>query len=203
MNVNKAIRRAGNTNDYWQIYPYLPKETRGYVPAFIAANYVMNYYCEHNICPMNTRLPANTDTIIVTRDVHFDQITAMCNVKPEEVKALNPQYRTGLIPGSKTKCILRLPTHGINAFITAGDSVYNYKSDELFTNRSVVEVNETVKATKKTSTKSKKRSKTVTIRRGETLSTIAKRYGTTVSKLKRLNGLKSSSIRAGKKIRVR
>ncbi len=202
-NVNKAIRRAGNTNDYWQIYPYLPKETRGYVPAFIAANYVMNYYCEHNICPMNTRLPANTDTIIVTRDVHFDQITAMCNVKPEEVKALNPQYRTGLIPGSKTKCILRLPTHGINAFITAGDSVYNYKSDELFTNRSVVEVNETVKATKKTSTKSKKRSKTVTIRRGETLSTIAKRYGTTVSKLKRLNGLKSSSIRAGKKIRVR
>ena len=97
-NVNKAIRRAGGSRDYWQIYPYLPRETRGYVPAFIAANYVMNYYCEHNICPMNATLPPSTDTIIVNRDVHFDQIVALCNVKAEEVKVLNPQYRTGLIP---------------------------------------------------------------------------------------------------------
>ena len=89
---------------------YLPQETRGYVPAFIAANYVMNYYCEHNICPMTTTLPPSTDTIIVDRDVHFDQIVAVCNVKAEEVKALNPQYRTGLIPGAKKSCILRLPT---------------------------------------------------------------------------------------------
>ena len=87
-NVNKAIRRAGGSRDYWQIYPYLPQETRGYVPAFIAANYVMNYYCEHNICPMTTTLPPSTDTIIVDRDVHFDQIVAVCNVKAEEVKAL-------------------------------------------------------------------------------------------------------------------
>ena len=144
-NVNKAIRRAGGSRDYWQIYPYLPQETRGYVPAFIAANYVMNYYCEHNICPMTTTLPPSTDTIIVDRDVHFDQIVAVCNVKAEEVKALNPQYRTGLIPGAKKSCILRLPTHGISAFIAAGDSVYTYKSDELFTNRSEVAVSQSAK----------------------------------------------------------
>lgn len=200
-NINKAINRSGGNKDYWQIYPYLPKETRGYVPAFIAANYVMNYYCEHNICPMNMQLPVSTDTIIVNRDVHFDQIVAMCNVKPEEVKALNPQYRTGLIPGSKQNCTLRLPTHGISAFIHAGDSVYNYKSDELFTNRSTVEVNTAIAKT--TGKSSRSRARTVTVRRGESLSTIAKRHGTTVTKLKRLNGLKNNNIRAGKKLRVR
>ncbi len=206
-NVNKAIRRAGGSRDYWQIYPYLPQETRGYVPAFIAANYVMNYYCEHNICPMTTTLPPSTDTIIVDRDVHFDQIVAVCNVKAEEVKALNPQYRTGLIPGAKKSCILRLPTHGISAFIAAGDSVYTYKSDELFTNRSEVAVSQSAKkssATRSRSSKSSRsKSRTHTIRSGETLSTIAKRYGTTVSKLKRLNGIKGTSIRAGKKLKVR
>ncbi|MCD8318533.1 MAG: transglycosylase SLT domain-containing protein [Paraprevotella sp.] len=211
-NVNKAIRRAGGSRDYWQIYPYLPPETRGYVPAFIAANYVMNYYCEHNICPMTATLPPSTDTIVVNRDVHFNQIVAVCNVKAEEVKALNPQYRTGLIPGSKQSCILRLPTHGITAFIEAGDSVYNYRSDELFTNRSEVSVNQVeVPSTESRSKKSKRskknnkseRSKTVTVRSGETLSAIAKRNGTTVSELKRLNGIKGSSIQAGKKLKVK
>lgn len=201
-NVNKAIKRAGGSKDYWQIYPYLPKETRGYVPAFIAANYVMNYYCEHNICPMTATLPPSTDTIILNRDVHFDQIVAVCNVKAEEVKALNPQYRTGLIPGAKKSCILRLPTHGISAFIEAGDSVYNYKSDELFTNRSEVTVNQTAKSSSSSRSRNGK-AKTITVRSGDTLSTIAKRYGTTVSKLKRLNGIKGTSIRAGKKLRVR
>ena len=200
-NVNKAIRRAGGERDYWKIYPYLPQETRGYVPAFIAANYVMNYYCEHNICPMSSTLPPSTDTIIVSRDVHFDQIVAVCNVKAEEVKALNPQYRTGLVPGTKSSCILRLPTHGISAFIAAGDSVYTYNSDELFTNRKEVAVAQPAK--RSTSSGSRSKAKTITIRSGDTLSTIAKRYGTTVSKLKRLNGIKGTSIRAGKRLRVR
>ena len=206
-NVNKAIRRSGGKTDFWDIFPYLPKETRSYVPLFIAANYVMNYYCEHNICPMTTTLPPSTDTIIVDRDVHFDQIVAVCNVKAEEVKPFNSQYRTGLIPGAKTSCILRLPTHGISAFIAAGDSVYTYKSDELFTNRSEVAVSQSAKkssATRSRSSKSSRsKSRTHTIRSGETLSTIAKRYGTTVSKLKRLNGIKGTSIRAGKKLKVR
>ena len=200
-NVNKAIRRSGGKTDFWDIFPYLPRETRSYVPLFIAANYIMNYYCEHNICPMSSTLPPSTDTIIVSRDVHFDQIVAVCNVKAEEVKALNPQYRTGLVPGTKSSCILRLPTHGISAFIAAGDSVYTYNSDELFTNRKEVAVAQPAK--RSTSSGSRSKAKTITIRSGDTLSTIAKRYGTTVSKLKRLNGIKGTSIRAGKRLRVR
>ena len=87
-NVSKAIKRAGGEKDYWKIYPYLPSETRGYVPAFIAVNYAMNYYCEHNICPTSTRLPMGTDTIVVSRDVYMEQISEVCNISLEELKAL-------------------------------------------------------------------------------------------------------------------
>lgn len=194
--VTKAIHRASK-QDYWQIYPYLPEETRGYVPAFIAANYVMNYYCEHNICPMTTSLPQSFDTIIVNRDVHFDQIAALCNVKAQEIKALNPQYRTGLIPGSKQPCTLCLPTHGITAFIDLGDSIYNYKSDELLTNRSEVAVSQPTKVG------STGKSKTITVRKGETLSSIARRYGTTVNKLKQINGIRGNNLKAGQRLRVK
>ncbi len=193
-NVKKAILRAGGKTDYWAIYPYLPRETRGYVPAFIAANYIMNYYCEHNICPVNTTLPAATDTLMVHRDVHFDQIVALCNVKAEEVRALNPQYRKSMIPGSRRPCILRLPSHGVSAFIQAGDSIYNYRSNELFTNRKEVTPQEG---------KSGKGARYVTVRQGDTLGAIARRNGTTVSRLKKLNGLKNNNIRAGRRLRVR
>ncbi|MDE6634803.1 MAG: lytic transglycosylase domain-containing protein, partial [Bacteroidaceae bacterium] len=98
-NVSKAIKRAGGAKDYWTIYPYLPAETRGYVPAFIAANYIMNYYCEHNICPIKAQLPAGTDTIMVSRDVRLEQINELCGIGMDELKALNPQYRTTLVPG--------------------------------------------------------------------------------------------------------
>ena len=143
---------ASNGKDYWEIYPYLPQETRGYVPAFIAANYVMNYYCEHNICPVKTKLPASSDTLRIGKPLHFEQIVAMCNVSMDEVKALNPQYRTGLIPGNDhEEQILRLPTHSVSAFISAGDSIYRYNSDELFTNRKETEVKKVASTKPKTS----------------------------------------------------
>lgn len=141
-NVNKAIHRANGVRDYWTIYPYLPSETRGYVPAFIAANYIMNYYCEHNICPMKTKLPVTTDTVTITRDLHMQQVAELCNIEVEAIKALNPQYRTQLIPGSSGPMTLCLPTETLNAFIDLKDSVYNYRADELMTRRSNVEVNE-------------------------------------------------------------
>lgn len=206
-NVNKAINRAGGTKDYWAIYPYLPQETRGYVPAFIAANYIMNYYCEHNICPVNTKLPASTDTLMINRNVHFEQIAAMCNVGMDEISALNPQYRTGLIPGESGPCTLRLPTAGITAFINAKDSVYNYKSDELFTRRS--ETNVTTQAASSKSSKrngrnsNKKRQRSVIVRKGDTLSGIASRNGVSVKQLQRLNGIRGTNIRAGQKIRIK
>lgn len=141
-NVNKAIHRANGVRDYWTIYPYLPSETRGYVPAFIAANYIMNYYCEHNICPMKTKLPVTTDTVTITRDLHMQQVAELCNIEVEAIKALNPQYRTQLIPGSSGPMTLCLPTETLNAFIDLKDSVYNYRADELITRRSNVEVND-------------------------------------------------------------
>lgn len=211
--VNKAIHRAGGSRDYWAIYPYLPRETRGYVPAFIAANYIMNYYCEHNICPMKTKVPVSTDTVMLSRDVHFDQIAAVCGVDPEELRTLNPQYRTGLIPGSIRPMTLCLPHAEITAFIDNEDSVYNYRKDELLARRAEVLVNTSVapepgEQRRKTTAKKKRTTrrssrKYVTIRSGQTLSELAKRHGTTVSKLRRLNGIKGSNIRAGKRIRVR
>lgn len=227
--LTQAIHRAGGSKDYWKIYPYLPRETRGYVPAFIAANYIMNYYCEHNICPMTTDLPAKTDTILVNRDVHFKQIAQVLNVDEELVRSLNPQYRKDIVIGYTKPSTLRLPVDKINSFIDQEDSVYAYNADVLLTKRSEVEVAQEIpsyssgrtsasssrksysrskskRSRRKSSRSSRRRrssSKSVTVRGGDTLSEIAARNNTTVKKLKRLNGLKGNNIRKGKKIRVR
>lgn len=142
--VNQAIHRANGSRDYWEIYPYLPRETRGYVPAFIAANYIMNYYCDHNICAMRTRMPMATDTIVVSKDLHFVQIAELCNIDINAIKALNPQYKTQVVPGDWEPSVLRLPLETINTLIDYKDSIYNYKADELFKRRSSVEVKEVV-----------------------------------------------------------
>ena len=223
-NVNKAMHRA-SAKDYWAIYPYLPKETRGYVPAFIAANYIMNYYCEHNICPMITSHPVSTDTVVVNRNLHFSQIADLCGIDYKAVKALNPQYRTGLIPGAQRPCTIRLPQETILAFVDWGDSIYNYRADSLFTRRAVVQVAEPGASSvrqaprngsrnndrsasrgrrgRRDDDRSSRKAKSVTVRQGDTLSEIARRHGTSVSKLRKLNGLKGNNIRAGKKIRVK
>lgn len=206
--VNKAIRRSNSERDYWKIYPYLPKETRGYVPAFIAANYIMTYYCDHNICPMKTRLPAKTDTLMLSKNVHLEQIAAVCGVSIDELRALNPAYRRDVIPGATELSCLRLPQTEVGKFIDNEDSIYNYKSEELMAKRTEVEVNKQAASTtssKRSATrrKSRTRARYVTIRSGQTLSELAEKHGTTVSRLKRLNGLKGTSIRAGKKLRVR
>lgn len=193
-NIIKAIKRAGGAKDYWTIYPYLPAETRGYVPAFIAANYIMNYYCDHNICPVNTRLPMGTDTIQVSRNVRMERIIELCNISGEELRALNPQYRTTLIPGDVHPCTLRMPTAAINAFIEAGDSIYVPLSE---TQRSF-EVPDTSKGGKR----GKRGGSYVTVRGGDTLGAIARRNHTTVSKLQKLNGIRGSNIQAGQRIRV-
>lgn len=225
-NVNKAIHRAKGNADYWNIYPYLPKETRGYVPAFIAANYIMNYYCDHNICPMVSELPVKTDTIVVSKDIHLEQISKVLNIDIEHLRNLNPQYRHDIINGLNHPMALRLPSTLIGSFIDQQDSIYAYRADELFLKRATVDVNDAQPTysrprnsysrhsassrSKKSSKKSSKRdrnrkqgSKSVTIKNGDTLSEIAARNGTTVKKLRKLNGIKGNSIRAGKKIKVK
>ena len=208
--INKAIHRSKGSKDYWQIYPYLPKETRGYVPAFIAANYIMTYYCEHNICPMTTRLPAKTDTVMVGRNVHLEQIASVCNIDIEQLRTLNPAYRRDIVPGATKLSAVRLPQTEVGKFIDLEDSIYAYNAEVLFSKRATVEVNDDVPTyTRKSSSKRSRkkarssRGRSVTVKSGQTLSEIAKRNGTTVSKLRRLNGIKGSNIRAGKKLRVR
>ena len=207
-NVDKAVTRAGGVKDYWTIYPYLPAETRGYVPAFIAANYIMNYYCRHGISPMLTDEPVSCDTLMVSQNLHMAQISELTGLDIDAVRTLNPQYRTDVIPGAQRLSCLTLPTEKIQAFLELGDSIYAHRADELFTRRATVEVQEpaaTTTTTRKTSTRNSRqtRAKSVTVRPGDTLGDIARRNGTTVDKLRRLTGIKGSNIRAGKKLRVR
>lgn len=204
-NINKAIARAGGERDYWKIYPYLPKETRGYVPAFIAANYVMTYYCEHGICPMRTQLPSQTDTVMVNRDLTLSQIASVCNLDIQMLRALNPVYRRDIVPGASKPMPIRLPLNDVNTFISMQDSVY---ASSAPLKRSEVEIDNTFVPSKTASSKRAGRrnargGRSVTVRKGESLSTIARRNGTTVQKLKRLNGIRGTNIRAGQKLRVK
>mgnify|MGYP001644129381 CR=1 FL=1 len=134
-NINKAIHRAKGEKDYWKIYPYLPRETRGYVPAFIAANYIMNYYCEHNICPMTATLPVKTDTVVVHRDIHFNQLAGVLGIDLAELKTLNPQYRKDIVCGASAPATLRLPASMVNKFIDKQEDIFAYNSDDLLTRR--------------------------------------------------------------------
>ena len=158
-NINKAIHRAKGEKDYWRIYPYLPKETRGYVPAFIAANYIMTYYSQHNICPMTTRLPAKTDTVMVSRNVHLEQVAEVVGINIDLLRSLNPMYRRDVIPGASEPLPLRLPQTEVSKFIDMEDSVYTYKVDELLSKRSEVEVSDDVPTYYKKSKRSYRKGK--------------------------------------------
>ena len=141
-NVNRAIRRSGGQRDYWQIYPYLPAETRGYVPAFIAANYIMTYYCEHNICPMSASLPEHTDTIVVTRDLPMRQIAQVCDVDINMLRELNPQYRRDIVNGNSEPATLRMPIAACNKFAENEETIYSSRGNYYQAPRREVEVSE-------------------------------------------------------------
>ena len=144
-NINKAIHRAGDNNkDYWHIYPYLPRETRGYVPAFIAANYIMTYYSLHNICPMSTRLPAKSDTVMIRRDLHLEQVAQVVGINIDLLRSLNPMYRRDRIPGATEPYALRLPQTEVGTFLDKENEVYTYKVDELLAKRTEVDINDDV-----------------------------------------------------------
>ena len=199
-NINKAIRRAGGKSDYWAIYNYLPRETRGYVPAFIAANYVMTYYCKHNICPMETNIPLATDTVQVSRNLHFQQIADLCNLPLEEIKSLNPQYKRQIIPGESGLQTLRLPVTTISTFIDRQDTIYNHRSAELFKNRRTVAAGGS--STRSTGTPGSGELTYHKIRNGENLGSIARKYGVSVANLRKWNGLKGNNITAGKRLKI-
>ncbi len=192
-NVRKAIRRAGGKCDYWDIYPYLPRETRGYIPAFIAANYVMNYYPEHNIQTGELELPTETDTIHISERLHFKQIADVLQLDIEELRRLNPQYRRDVIPASPQKnYALVLPEEQALAFVENEDSIARYQAD-LYARRITAELAAAARTPVQGIHK---------VRSGENLSVIAHRYHTSVSNLRKWNNLKSNNIYPGMRLAV-
>ena len=143
-NINKAIHRAGGVKDYWHIYPYLPRETRGYVPAFIAANYIMTYYSDHNICALRTQLPAQTDTVVVNRNVHLSQIADVLGIDINVLRTLNPEYRRDIVPGTTKPSAIKMAMADVTRFIDSQDSIYNYNASELLSKRDEVYVNDDI-----------------------------------------------------------
>ncbi|MEG1617732.1 MAG: LysM peptidoglycan-binding domain-containing protein [Bacteroidales bacterium] len=193
-NVNKAIKRAGGKTDFWEIYFFLPRETRGYVPAFIAANYVMNYYCEHNLCPVKTEIPLHSDTVKVNEMLHLEQIADKLNLPIEQLRTLNPQFRRDIVPGNVKPQVLRLPVPELYTFIEHKDTIAAYRSDELLVNNRR-EINPGGIRSSQGTTIHK-------VRSGETLSTIASKYRTSVTSIKRMNQLSSDKLRIGQQLVV-
>ena len=202
--INKAIRRANGKTDYWEIYNFLPKETRGYVPAFIAANYVMTYYCDHNICPMETNIPASTDTIQVNKKLHFEQIADICGVSLEQIKSLNPQYKKNVIPGDSKPYTLRLPQNYISTFIDQQDTIYVHRADELFKNRKTIAIRDNTppSATRGKAVVGNGKLVYHKISSGETLGSIAEKYKVRVKDIQNWNGLRNTKITAGKRLKI-
>lgn len=205
-NINKAIARSGGKRDFWQIYRYLPRETRGYIPAFIAVTYIMNYYMEHGLHPKRVAIPLHTDTIMVERNMLFCYVSQYAGVEMDEIRTLNPQYRVDYIPGENSSYPLSLPTNKMNALISWADTIFKATEDSL-SRRSVSAkssiTDDYYKAKKSKSGKSSQGSSYHRVRRGETLTSIARRYGTSVSRLKKLNKLSSDRIREGQRLKVR
>lgn len=193
-NVTKAMTRSGGKKTFWDIYPYLPKETRGYLPSFIAVNYAMTYYKEHGICPMTSDMPPVNDTLMISRNLHYGQIVHYCGIDMEELKALNPQYLTDVIPGAFRECTLTLPQQYIRPLLEAGDSLYTYNQDTYFTKAKLAYIDDDMN--------SRITYVTHKIKSGETLGSIAIKYHTTVKNIKSWNNLKSDNIRAGKTLRI-
>ena len=205
-NVNKALHRNGGSGDFWDIYEYLPRETRGYVPAFIAANYAMTYYKQHNISPSLARKPLITDTVSVNRRIHFAQIAQVLNMPIEEIRTFNPQYRADVIPGDNHPYTLVLPSQQIYSFIMSQDSIDNYR-DDLYAHREVVEPGGQVSSTEEyLSTRSAindMRTITHKVERGETVSSIAAKYDMTTDELMALNNMNRERVRRGDNLKVK
>ena len=189
-NVNKAIRRAGGARDFWSIYPYLPRETRGYVPSFVAALYTLKYYKEYGIIPRNISMPAHVDTFLIHKPLHFGQISELLGIPKEDILNLNPQYTKEIIPGSPDGMVLNLPFNYTTAFVDNEQSIYTYK-DSIFFNPLVYSETK-LKETERSSVTHK-------VKQGETLGGIAQKYRVSLSDLRSWNGVRNN-IKIGQRL---
>ena len=200
-NVNKAIARSGGKHDYWEIYYNLPRETRGYVPAFIAANYIMNFYDKHNICPVGSACDmAGLDTIYVDNQVHFNQISEVLNIPLSDIRRWNPQFKKDRVPGNYQRYALVLPTNKMYAFLEKKDEIMNFRRDDYITHR---ENTDEYLVSAGSSVSGNTENVYYRVRKGDNLSKIASRNGVTVSQLRLWNNLKSTRISAGKSLVVK
>ena len=199
-NINKAISRSGGKRDFWQIYPFLPRETRGYIPAFIAATYVMNYYPEHGLKAYTFNIPKSFDTIRLQKNVLMCYVADMTGVPLDELRALNPQYRIDMIPASSGNYSICLPANKIDLMIRCEDSIYARTADSLAVRP--VEVESYQPRGSKVRGRGHGSAGSHVVKKGETLSAIARKHGTTVSALRKKNHLKSDKIQAGQHIKL-
>ena len=189
-NVNKAIRRSGGKRAFWDIWPYLPRETRGYVPAFVGALYTMNYYKEHGIKPTSVAMPEHVDTFHINKMLHLKQVSELTGAPLDELKNLNPQYRHEIIPGNERNYILRVPYKYTNAFLENEDSLYRHKADVYFNPVTIKTIKEGGDGERIV----------YRVKSGDYLGKIASRHGTTVAKIKKWNNLKTNDIRVGQRL---
>ena len=225
-NVKKAIIRSGGSTDFWKIYDWLPAETRGYLPAFIAANYAMTFYNDHGIAPMTPKVPITTDTIHVNKNLHFNQIVEVCGIDIEEIRALNPQYLKDIIPGANETYVLRLTNESITKFVEKEDVVYKHNVDKYFPPADIEKMLNDAKlfASKRSSKgssdskddkkgnkgKNSKNSKNgkngklikYKIKPGDTLGGIAIKHDVTVKQIMKWNNMKDTRIRDGKFLNI-
>ena len=192
-NVNKAIRRSGGIKNYWAIWPFLPRETRGYVPAFIAVAYVMTHSAEHNLYPTHPGILYNAiDTVQVYDVLTFDRISEMIGISKENLKYLNPSFKEGVIPATKdNKYILRLPRTLTAYYVSKEEEIYKYRTEtELEKEKLMAKIKEMPKY------------QIHIVKRGETLGGISRKYKTTVSTIQALNNLRGTTIHPGQKLYV-
>ena len=196
--VTKAIQRSGGKQDYWSIYHNLPALTRGYVPAFIATNYIMNYYTDHNICPMKTTSFAGLDTVNVRKEFHLEQIANVLNIPIQDLRRMNPQFRNDIIPGNYKSYAIVLPINKMLTFLGKNDEILNYRKDQLLSHRTVTE-----NYIKPERQETKYKNTYHTVKKGETLNDIAEKFNVSVSRLKSWNNLRKNKVARGRELIVK
>lgn len=204
-NVRKAIQRSGGKTDFWGVYPYLPRETQNYFPAFIGAMYMMTYHNLYGIQPAKMSIPSDVDTVMINKETHFQQIAEVLGISYDEIKSLNPQYKRDIIPAFSKPMPVRLRSNDLLYYIALSDSVSKYNYDTYF--NPTKNLNQVVATGEVTEDGmmivQKTPNKYHVVKKGETLGKIASKYHTSVSSIRSLNHLHSNSLRVGQKLLVK
>ncbi len=200
-NVNKAIRRAGGKRNYWDIYYFLPRETRGYVPAFIAATYALTYHAEHNLKPVPMTLPPTTDTLMISGMLHFQQISEVLGVPLSVLRDLNPHYKLDIIPAKNKQHSLKLPLEHVGPFIDKQEQIFAHRRNEFFNPNNEINPSRYASSYRHEVPKGSKRV-VYKVKEGDNLGAIAMRYGVSVAQLRDWNNIRGSRIRIGQKLDI-